>query len=84
MRSLNLLHLPIVDDYNRLIGLETFTSLFAKNTRDNWVIFMAGGMGKRLHPLTLECPKPLLKIGEWRIGKAKRCRQRPDLLFIRA
>jgi len=63
MHALNLLHLPIVDDNNRVIGLETFESLFTKNARDNWVIFMAGGMGKRLHPLTLDCPKPLLKIG---------------------
>lgn len=64
MHSLNLLHLPIVDDDNRVIGLQTsFDNFFTKNTHDNWVIFMAGGMGKRLHPLTLECPKPLLKIG---------------------
>jgi len=48
---------------DRWILLETFESLFTKNARDNWVIFMAGGMGKRLHPLTLDCPKPLLKIG---------------------
>ncbi len=27
-------------------------------------IIMAGGRGERLRPLTLECPKPLLKVGE--------------------
>lgn len=64
MHSLGILHLPIVDDEKRVVDLETFDSLFVKRTRDNWVIFMAGGLGKRLYPLTLDCPKPLLKIGD--------------------
>lgn len=64
MHACGILHLPILDDDGRVIGLETFDSIYAKNTRDNWVIFMAGGMGKRLHPLTVDCPKPLLKIGD--------------------
>ncbi len=64
MRSLGILHLPIVDEERRVIGMETFNSIYDKNTRDNWVVFMAGGMGKRLHPLTIDCPKPLLKIGD--------------------
>lgn len=64
MHSLKILHLPIVDEENRVVGLETFDSILTKRTRDNWVVFMAGGMGKRLHPLTVDCPKPLLKIGD--------------------
>jgi dTDP-glucose pyrophosphorylase len=63
MHSLRILHLPIVDDENRVVRLETFDTIFAKSTQDNWVIFMAGGMGKRLYPLTIDCPKPLLKVG---------------------
>lgn len=64
MQSLGILHMPIVDEQRRIVGFETFESLVAKDTRDNWVVFMAGGMGKRLHPLTIDCPKPLLKIGD--------------------
>lgn len=63
MHSMGILHLPILDDHSRIVGLETFDTLFAKNTKDNWVIFMAGGLGKRLHPLTIDCPKPLIKVG---------------------
>jgi NDP-sugar pyrophosphorylase family protein len=31
--------------------------------RDNWVVLMAGGLGSRLRPLTDECPKPMLRVG---------------------
>src|SRR3990167_4485407 len=64
MHSLGILHLPIVDDQKCVVGLETFDSIFSKNVRDNWVVFMAGGAGKSLHPFTIYCPKPLLKIGD--------------------
>jgi len=30
---------------------------------DRWVVLMAGGRGRRLQPLTQECPKPLLRVG---------------------
>ncbi|HLB41815.1 MAG TPA: nucleotidyltransferase family protein [Gammaproteobacteria bacterium] len=63
MHSLGILHLPIMDDQNRVVSLETFDSIYAKKSRENWVVFMAGGIGKRLHPLTVDCPKPLLRLG---------------------
>lgn len=31
--------------------------------KDNQVVIMAGGLGNRLHPLTINNPKPLLEIG---------------------
>ena len=37
---------------------------FCENKLDNPVFLMAGGFGKRLHPLTFDCPKPMLKIGD--------------------
>lgn len=64
MQSAGILHLPIIDSSNRVAGLETFDSLLARNNKENWVVFMAGGVGKRLHPLTIDCPKPLLKVGD--------------------
>lgn len=30
---------------------------------DNWAVLMVGGLGVRLWPLTGDCPKPLLKVG---------------------
>lgn len=63
MQNLNLLHLPVVDSENKVVGLETLNHLTAIKQRENRVIFMAGGLGTRLHPLTLDYPKPLVKVG---------------------
>ena len=63
MKSKNLLHIPIVDENNILIGLETIQNLTYDKRYDNPVLLMAGGFGTRLHPLTEETPKPLLDVG---------------------
>jgi dTDP-glucose pyrophosphorylase len=66
MKSKDLYQMPVVDDSKRVVRVETLQSLLHEHEIDNWVVFMAGGQGKRLHPLTSDCPKPLLKVG----GKA--------------
>lgn len=62
MHKHDLLSIPIVDN-GKLIGLEGLQSLNEKTTIQNPVFIMAGGFGKRLSPLTDNCPKPLLKLG---------------------
>ncbi|MEN4053844.1 MULTISPECIES: nucleotidyltransferase family protein [Sulfurimonas] len=55
--------IPIVDDEGRLVKIEELSNLLKTNAKSNRVILMAGGLGTRLHPLTQDVPKPLLKVG---------------------
>lgn len=64
MESTQLLQLPVVDEKGRVVGLETLHGLLEKRLLNNPVFLMAGGFGTRLHPLTHDCPKPLLKVGD--------------------
>lgn len=64
MEKYQLLQLPVLDQAGRVIGLETLHDLLNKRHRDNPVFLMAGGFGTRLQPLTHNCPKPLLKVGD--------------------
>ncbi|CEK10222.1 nucleotidyltransferase family protein [Legionella hackeliae] len=58
-----LMQLPIVDTDGRVVGLQTLYDVLRNRHRDNPVFLIAGGFGTRLHPLTQDCPKPLLKVG---------------------
>lgn len=64
MEQYELLQLPIVDAESRVIGLANLHDILNKHRHDNPVFLMAGGFGKRLRPLTNNCPKPMLKVGE--------------------
>jgi len=64
MEQQQVLQLPIVDEQHRLIGLESLHELLNQQTHDNPVFLMAGGFGTRLRPLTDDCPKPMLKVGD--------------------
>jgi len=63
MQEKDLLQLPVVDGNFRVVGLEVMQNLIYGIKRENPVLLMAGGFGKRLLPLTKNIPKPLLKIG---------------------
>jgi len=55
--------IPIVDNKSKIVGLyEWSLSNKGINTRENLMIIMAGGIGRRLRPYTDNCPKPMLLV----------------------
>jgi dTDP-glucose pyrophosphorylase len=64
MEQLELLQLPLVDSDGQIVGLANLHDILNKHRHDNPVFLMAGGFGTRLRPLTNNCPKPMLKVGD--------------------
>jgi len=62
MRANRIHHLPIVDEYRKVIGLYLWDGLSTAEERKNTLVVMAGGLGTRMHPHTENCPKPLLPV----------------------
>jgi len=63
MHEFELSAIPLLDE-GRVVGLETLHQILQQKKYDNPVCLMAGGFGTRLKPLTNNCPKPLLKVGD--------------------
>lgn len=63
MRKMRLRQIAVVDDAGHLIGVEFLDEILEGKRHDNPVVLMAGGEGRRLRPLTEECPKPMLPVG---------------------
>ncbi|ASU23366.1 alcohol dehydrogenase [Vibrio qinghaiensis] len=63
MEKKGILSIPLLDDAGKVVGLETLHGALHRQKYQNPVFLMAGGFGTRLRPLTDNCPKPMLKIG---------------------
>lgn len=63
MRRLGLHQMPILDRDGIVVGLEVLGDYVMMQTREHWVVIMAGGLGRRLEGLTRDTPKPMLKVG---------------------
>ena len=55
--------LPVVDHNSHLVDIIFPLESEKVKLRNNTVVIMAGGFGKRLLPLTKDIPKPMLKLG---------------------
>lgn len=63
IRARKLHHVPVIDAAGRLVDLATVDDLFGVTPKETRVVLMAGGLGKRLRPLTETVPKPMLTVG---------------------
>lgn len=64
MEQYDLLHLPLLDGEGRVVELFSLNYMLNKHCHNNPVFLMAGGFGRRLRPLTNNCPKPMLQVGD--------------------
>ena len=55
-------HIPIVNNKNQVTDLHIWDKPHLSEKIDNNIVFMVGGKGKRLMPLTKSMPKPMLKV----------------------
>lgn len=53
---------PIINSQKNIVGLFLRHSILVENERNNIMVIMAGGIGKRLLPHTENCPKPMLEV----------------------
>lgn len=61
-KLLGIFFLPVVDESKKILSILNLKNYKSFIKLD--AVLMAGGQGKRLHPLTENTPKPLLKVGD--------------------
>ena len=62
MKQEALHQIPMLDPEGRVLQLFLLEELLHRKSLPNVVVIMAGGEGKRLRPLTENCPKPMLHV----------------------
>ena len=57
--------IPLIDKERRVVGVRFLNEFIVRTAprKKDVAVVMAGGMGERLRPLTLDTPKPLLPVG---------------------
>ena len=60
----SILHLPLVDQEQRVVGLVRLGDFVTEPGPHLEAVIMAGGTGTRLRPLTEDLPKPMLPVGD--------------------
>lgn len=64
MEAKGIREIPLVDEAGHVVGLHSLSvHPGERETHDNWVVLMAGGLGKRLRPHTDKLPKSMLEVG---------------------
>ena len=64
MQEKRIQHLPLLDEKGRVKDLVSMNDLFLPSGGILNAVVMAGGFGTRLHPMTMEVPKPMLPLGD--------------------
>lgn len=64
MRKEEKRQLPLINEEGVVIGLKTMEEILHFPRRENYIVIMAGGEGRRLRPITEEIPKPMLQVGQ--------------------
>ena len=62
MASNKIQQVPIINERNEVVGLYFWNELNTPTIHSNLFVIMAGGKGTRLHPQTINSPKPLLLL----------------------